>query len=82
MTMKDNKRGAGLLGFAFWIIMFICIWAVWLGQFLAEWGQKNIIDNSLTGLEAMFYANLNLWIFLGLLIIIYIGIRTSGGQAG
>lgn len=74
-----NKRG-GLLGFAFWIIMFVCVWAVWLGGFLAEWGQRNIIDNSLIGLEAMFYANLNLWVFLGLLTIVYLGIRMGGGQ--
>jgi hypothetical protein len=77
--MMKNKRG-GLLGFAFWIIMFICIWAFWLGGFLAEWGQRNITDNALTGIEAMFYANLNLWIFFGLLGIIYLGIRAGGGQ--
>lgn len=79
MTIMDNKK-AGLLGFAFWIIMFVCVWAVWLGSFLAEWGLRNVNDNSLTGLEAMFYSNLNLWVFLGLLVIIYIGIRSGGGQ--
>ena len=77
--MKNNKKG-GLLGFAFWLIMFIYIWAFWLGSFLAEWGQRNITDNALTGLEAMFYANLNLWIFLCLLVIIYLGIRIGGAQ--
>jgi hypothetical protein len=77
--MKNNKKG-GLLGFAFWIIMFICVWAAWLGGFLAEWGARNVNDNVLTGLEAMFYSNLNLWVFLGLITIIYLGIRMGGGQ--
>jgi len=78
MTLLDNKK-AGLLGFAFWIIIFVCVWAVWLGGFLAEWGTRNVNDNALTGLEAMFYMSLNLWVFLGLLVIIYLGIRNTGG---
>jgi hypothetical protein len=74
-----NKKG-GLLGFATFIIFFICIWAFWMGSFLQEWGLKNIADNGLTGIEAMFWANLNLWIFLGLIATIYIGIKFGGGQ--
>jgi hypothetical protein len=80
MILKDKKGQLGLLGFAFWIIMFICIWTFWLGGMLATWGQDNITQNGLTGIEAMFYANLNLWVFFGLLIIIYLGIRMGGGH--
>lgn len=75
-----NKK-AGLLGFGTWIIMFICVWAFWLGSFLQTWGLKNVADNSLTGIEAMFYMNLNLWIFLGLIATIYIGVKYGGGSA-
>jgi hypothetical protein len=71
---KMNKKG-GILAFSFGIIMFIAVWAFWLGGFLQEWGLKNISDNGLTGFEAMFYSNLNLFLFFGLLAGIYLGIK-------
>lgn len=74
-----NKKG-GLLSFAFFIIMFIGVWAFYLGSFLQEWGLKNVTDNGLTGLEAMFYMNLNLWVFLCLISIIYMGIKFGGTE--
>lgn len=75
-----NKKG-GLLSFTFWIIMFIALWALWLGSFLSEWGLKNITDNGLVGIEALFYANMNLWIFLTLLVTIFLGIKYGGTGA-
>jgi hypothetical protein len=74
-----NRKG-NLLGFGTWIIMFICVWAFWLGSFMQEWGLKNVTDNGLTGIEAMFYMNLNLWIFFGLIAVLYIGIKFGGGS--
>jgi len=80
LAKQMNKKG-NLLGFGTWIIMFICVWTFWLGSFMQEWGLKNVTDNSLTGIEAMFYMNLNLWIFFGLIAVIYMGIKFGGGNS-
>lgn len=80
MTIKDNKKG-GILGYSFFLICFIFIWAIWLGNQLSAYGEQLITEQSLTGYEAFFYANLNIWIALSLFIstflYIYFGGRTA-----
>lgn len=64
----NKKAQGGILSFIFSLIVFIIIWSMWLGKVINEWGARAITDNSLTGVEAFLFANLNLWIFLGLII--------------
>ena len=50
------------------IFVFVIIWAFWLGSFLAYWGAQAVSVNSLTGIEAFFLENINLFIFFFLII--------------
>lgn len=45
-------------------IVFIVIWIYFLGSWLTLTGNM-AISTGATGLEAFFYANLNLWVFIG-----------------
>lgn len=65
-----NKKGNFLvISWIFTVIVFIIIWARWLGGFLNVWAQRYIENNSATGIEAFLVSNLNLWIFVWLLIV-------------
>jgi hypothetical protein len=64
----DNKAQAGPIGFIFFVIVFVILWFVWIGHWLSDVGSQAIIDGSLTGIEAFFYANLNLWVMIGLIL--------------
>jgi len=46
-------------------ITFIVIWIFFLGGWLTLVGNMYLASGA-TGLEAFFFANLNLWVFIGL----------------
>lgn len=76
-----NKKGqVGIIGVIFLLIMFIVLWALWLGGWIAEVGQTAISQNGLTGVEAFFFANLNLIIFIGLILGILAFLWFGGGR--
>lgn len=73
-----NKKGqVGPIGAIFLFLLFIVLWLVWLAEWLNEIGEMIITTNSLVGLEAFFYSNLNLLVFvcliLGMLAFMYFG---------
>lgn len=76
----NSKGQIGLISLVFSLIIFLILWGLFLGKWLSEWGRKAIIDNSLTGLEAFFMANLNLWVFLGIIIGVLAWVYIGGGQ--
>lgn len=63
----------------FFTFVFILFWALFIAKQLSYWGQRAVIDNGLTGVEAFFYSNINLLIGIVLLIFIlavgYYGFR-------
>jgi len=63
-----NKKGTGPFTIMFIVIIFVIVWAMFLGGWLASWGQQAIILNNLTGIEAFVYANLNLLVGFCLVI--------------
>ena len=73
----DKKGQVGPIGAIFLFGLFIVLWFVWLAEWLNNVGQMIITTNSLTGIEAFFYSNLNLVIFiclvLGMLAFMYYG---------
>jgi ABC-type dipeptide/oligopeptide/nickel transport system permease component len=78
---KINKKGQmNLLSFVAGIVVFVLIWGIWLGKFIAEWCKQAIIDNGYTGLSAFGLAYMNLWIFFMLLIVIAFVYYMSGGS--
>lgn len=73
-----NKKGfVGPIGAIFLFLLFIVMWLVFLAEWLNEIGAMLILNNNLTGIEAFFYSNLNLTIFivmiLGMLAFMYFG---------
>ena len=60
-----NKKGSGPLAFIALMLVFDIIWFVWLGGFIAEAGQSAITAGNLTGVEAFFFANMNIIVFIG-----------------
>jgi hypothetical protein len=61
-----NKKAVGMIGGIFLFIFFIIVWILVLANWFSEIGQDAITTNQLTGFYAFFYANLNLWIFIGM----------------
>lgn len=62
-----NKKSQ-IVAFLVIVVMFIIIWALVLGKFLSYAGQVAVESNSLTGVEAFVLLNLNLFVFIGLVI--------------
>lgn len=75
-----NKKGEGPIGFIFLILVFIIIWFVWLGGWVKEWGLSIVQTNGYTGFEAFFYTNLNMTIFIALILGILGYFYFGGGQ--
>jgi len=77
-----NKKGnVGIIGAILLFIFFLINWFIWLGSWLNEVGDIMVTANSLTGVEAFFFANLNfvvmICMFLGMLGWVYIGSATQ-----
>lgn len=64
-----NKKGqVGVVGAIFIFLVFLLNWFIWLGGFLADVGTNVVVSNSLTGIEAFFFSNLNLVVLLGMIL--------------
>ena len=62
----NKKAQGGPIAFIFFVLVFLILWFVWIGKWLAEVGQTAITEASLTGIEAFVYGNLNLFVLIGL----------------
>lgn len=73
----SRKSQVGVIGVIFLLLVFIILWFIWLGGWISDVGQEIIVSNSMTGVEAFFFANLNLVILvaliLGMMAYIYLG---------
>ena len=65
----NNKRGQTVVTFFFVVLVFIIMWIGFLGKYLNMIGQQ-AISTGATGLEAWAYGNLNLFVFIGLMLLI------------
>ena len=54
-----NKKGHYMISLVFIVLVFIFAWVTFLGKQLSYWGQRAIVDNGLTGIEAFILSNLN-----------------------
>ena len=69
MILQDKKaEGHGVLATIILIIFFVVIWFLWLGKFVADNAGYMIDLNNLTGVEAFGFANMNLFIMIGLIL--------------
>lgn len=60
----NKKAQGGPIAFILLIMVFNILWFVWLGGFISDAGAQAISVGGLTGVEAFFYANLNMVIFI------------------
>lgn len=77
--MIRNKRGVGPIGAIMLFIVFVVIWFVWLAGWVAQVGATAVAENSLTGIEAFAFENLNLFIMI-FMILGMMGWMYFGGQ--
>lgn len=68
MNLRNKKGQVGAIGVVLLFMFFLIIWFVWLGGFVNEIGNTIVIENSLTGLDAFFYSNLNVVILIACLL--------------
>lgn len=70
-----NKKGVGVIGAIFLFMVFLIIIFVALGGWVGQMGSLAVTSANLTGIEAFFYSNLPLVIFicmiLGMMGIMY-----------
>lgn len=59
-----NKKAVGQVGAVILFLMFLIMWFVFLGAWLNQVGQGVIDSQSLTGIEAFAFANLNLIVLI------------------
>jgi hypothetical protein len=65
-----EKKAITPLTVAFWVLVFVMIWFLFLGKFLNMGVGMAIENGNLTGIEALILANLNLLVFICMIIFI------------
>lgn len=72
-----GKKGQTAFGVLFSLFIFTVVWIAGLASWIGEMGQAMVIGGNLTGLNAFFYSNLNL--FIGIcLFLAYIAVAKWG----
>jgi len=61
-------------------IMFLVFWAMFLGKWLIMVGNNYIVANGSTGIEALFYNNLNFVVLIGFLLMLLLAGVFGGGE--
>jgi hypothetical protein len=72
-----NNQGISKISIIFFSIVFIILWALFFAGQLSTWGNVAIVNGGYTGIEAFFYANINLMVG----IIFFIAILSLGSVA-
>jgi hypothetical protein len=62
-----NNKAQTPVGFIFSVIALIFVWFIFLGEWFTIVGN-NALMTGITGVEAFFYANLNLWFWLAMVL--------------
>lgn len=65
-----NKKGQTVITIIFFTIVFLILWALFFAEQLSYWGHMAVMNNGLTGIEALFYNNINAIVYAVLLIFI------------
>lgn len=71
----NQKAQAGPIAFIIGIGLFIAFWAVLGTSFVGKWFNWGVSRNNLTGVEAFLMNNINLWIFIFLIIGVFAWFR-------
>ena len=77
--LLKNRRAIGPIGAIMLYIVFVVMWFMWLGGWVAEVGSTAVAENHLTGIVAFSLENLNLTIMIFMLLGM-MGWMYFGGQ--
>lgn len=76
-----GKKGQGFISIIFFTLIFIIVWVLFFAEQLAFWGHQAVLLNGLTGVEALFYNNVNMIVLFVLMIFILgLGYFGFGGR--
>lgn len=78
--LNKKGEGGGPVAMIFLIIVFVINWALWLGKWLGQAGEMAVVNNNLAGAEAFFFSNLNLFVFIALILGVMAYLYFGGGE--
>jgi hypothetical protein len=70
ITTTKNKKALSKISLIFYSLVFIIIWAIFIAGQLSTWGAVAVINGGYTGIEALFYENLNL--LVGVIFLVFV----------
>lgn len=80
MKLLKSKKATGSIGAVLLFLVFLVVWFAWLGGFIGNIGYQAVANNNLEGVEAFFIGNLNIVVFVCLVLGI-MGYMYFGSQA-
>jgi len=72
--LKHKKGQLGILSFVFMFFIFIVFWAAAGGTLLKDAGEQAIAEYGYTGFTAFVFANMNVFVFIGLILAIIVSV--------
>ena len=76
-----NKRGQlVIMSVAFGLLIFFVFYSIFFAGFLQQQAEQVIEEEQLTGLEAFFWAYINLWVIIGVLLGVLITVYIGGSR--
>jgi hypothetical protein len=70
-----NRKGLSIFTLVIWVLLIVVLWFAFIGGILNQAGTDAVTNGGLTGIEALFYSNLNLFIIaIPLLFFILAGL--------
>jgi hypothetical protein len=75
------KKAQGPITVIFYVITFALLFALVFSSWLSYWGNQAVEANHLTGIEALIFSNLNIIVFICLVIVaLAAGAMIGGGE--
>lgn len=74
----NRKAQSGILGAIFGVIFLVLIWALAAGGLIKQYGEEAIVTYGYTGIIAFILANLNIFVFIGIILGVFIIISSLG----
>lgn len=74
-----NNKAFSKISIMYIAIVFLIVWAMFLAPQLAYWGHQAVINGAYSGIEALFYDNLNLVVGV-IFIMALMGLSMTSGD--